>query len=135
MIIHNQTFTPSDVTRLVIEYTGPNGPGLLDLTGPAAAAAMRDIARHRSSGGKSGRPRADVRDAASLPARILRYVETTHPATVRGAAEAVGCAQSRAYTILTRLVEDGEIVEGEGLGRAFAKTYRVANATTEGAAP
>ena len=126
MIIHGQTFTPSDVTRLIIEYTGPNGTGLLDLTGPAAVAAMREIARHRTSGGKAGRPRADVRDAASLPARILRYVETTHPATARGAADAVGCSLSRAHTIIGELFD--EITEGEPLRQtrgAPAKTYRI----------
>jgi len=122
MIIHGQTFTPSDVTRLTIAYTGPNGTGLLDLTGPAAAAAMREIARH--SRPASGKPPGAV---PILPDRILRHIETTHPATVHSAAEAVGCSVGRARAIVAELVEAGEVVEGEPLPSrrgSPTKTYK-----------
>jgi len=110
MIIHGHDFTPSDVRRLIIEHTGPNGTGLLDLTGPAAAAAMREIARH--SRPATGKPPGAV---PVLPDRILRHIETTHPATVHSAAEAVGCSVGRARAIVAELVEAGEVVEGEPL--------------------
>jgi len=125
VIIHGQTFTPSDVTRLTIEHAGPNGTGLLDLTGPAAAAAMREIARH--SRPASGKPRGAVpihRD------RILRHIETTHPATVHSAAEAVGCSVGRARAIVAELVQAGDVVEGEPLPSrrgSPTKTYKAAS--------
>jgi hypothetical protein len=125
MIIHGQTFTPSDVTHLVIAYTGPNGTGLLDLTGPAAAAAMREIARHHRPA--SGKPRGAV---PVLPARILRHIETTHPATVHSAAESVGCSVGRARAIVAELVEAGEVVEGDPLPSRRGspmKTYKAAS--------
>jgi len=125
VIIHGQTFTPSDVTRLTIEHAGPNGTGLLDLTGPAAAAAMREIARH--SRPASGKPPGAVpvhRD------RILRHIETTHPATVHSAAEAVGCSVGRARAIVAELVQAGDVVEGEPLPSrrgSPTKTYKAAS--------
>jgi hypothetical protein len=123
MKIHGQTFTPSDVTRLTIKHTGPNGTGLLDLTGPAAAAAMREIARHSRANLKGNPPGA----RPVFPNRILRHIETTHPATVHSAAESVGCSVGRARAIVAELVEAGEVVEGEPLPSrrgSPTKTYR-----------
>ena len=128
MKIHNQTFTPSEVTRLTIAYAGPNGTGLLDLTGPAAAAAMREIARH--SRPASGKPPGAV---PVLPDRILRHIETTHPATIHSAAESVGCSVGRARAIVAELVEAGEVVEGEPLPSRRGspmKTYKAASPTS-----
>ena len=129
MIIHGQNFTPSDVYQLVIKFDGPNGRATLNLTGPAAAAAMREIARH--SRPASGKPPGAV---PIHPDRILRHIETTHPATVHSAAEAVGCSVGRARAIVAELVEAGEVVEGEPLPSrrgSPTKTYRVANTDQE----
>ena len=143
MIIHGQTFTPSEVTRLTIAYTGPNGTGLLDLTGPAAAAAMREIARHQRPA--SGRPNGPTPQAADTVLHILRRSRAIDDvgltinaieAVARGLGRAV--SRSRVVAVVRQLTDSGQIERGPDLPQARGAPlhrYRVANATTEGAAP
>jgi len=118
MKIHNQTFTPSEVTRLTIAYAGPNGTGLLDLTGPAAAAAVREIARHQRPA--SGKPNGPRPQAADTVLSILRATQEhdglTLDCVVDRAVSRV--SRSRVVAVVRQLTYDGQIERGPDLPQA-----------------
>ena len=125
MIIHGHDFTPSDVRRLIIEHTGPNGTGLLDLTGPAAAAAMRDIARHHRPA--SGKPSGPKPEAPAVVLDILRSAANERaPAPGLSIADIVAhsiarrapVSRSRVVAVVRQLVYDGQIERGPDLPQA-----------------
>jgi len=102
MIIHGQTFDPTQITRLVITYPG----GLLDLSGAAAVEAMQAIRRVRPkpSKGKSG-PKPTAATAiisALIAAKPLAL-------TIPEISERARVSQTRTAAIIGELVESGQV--------------------------
>ena len=106
MNLHGQTFTPSDVTRLVIEHAS----GTLDLRGAEAVAAIREIRRHReTSSARIGRPPG--RKVDHRPA-VLEVMRGGGEMTRGELAVALGLAPGTVSRVLLAMIAEGTLAEG-----------------------